>query len=210
MEHRRERNSLLFENRFISVRKFTLQRGDHILLHSGRNRVLFFMSEAHLKIMEPPVAKDLYTEKESVLWHDHTDFLIRNMDQNTAELVIFSLIESAEKLTHDLTQVPLTDQLEKIHMQIKPDNPAVSVLKVRLKARQRFPSHPGVRMILFALSPYTIRYIHEQLGEISKTVKVGDILCHGSDVSSIENLGQNTLTFLVLVLKSPSFESISL
>ncbi len=210
MERRKDKSSLLFENRFISVRKFTLQVGDHILLHSGRNRVLFFLSEAHLKIMEAPVAKDLYTEIESVLWHDHADFLIRNMGLNTAELVIFSLMEDTEKQTHDLTQVPFMDQLEKMDIQIELDNPAVSILKVKLKPRERFPSHPGVRMILFALSPYTIRYIHEQLGEISKTVKVGDVLCHGSDVSSIENLGQNTLTFLVLVLKSPSLESISL
>lgn len=210
MEKSKEKSSLLFENHFISARKFTLFNKDRVLLHSGRNRVLFSLSEANLKILEPPVAKDLFLDPETVVWHDHSDFMIQNSGPGGVELAVFSLLENQVKNDHSHALDSFMEKLANKDLQLKLDNPTVKVLKIKLKPKEHFPPHPGIDLILFALSAYTIRYIHEQLGEISKTVKIGDVLFHGSEVSFIENLGQNNLTFLVLILKSSCHETVKL
>jgi hypothetical protein len=210
MKYQKDHNNLIFENRIVSVRKIRMNTGDSILFHSGRERIMFAVSPLHVRIMELPAARDLVMEKEAVCWHDHSDFTVQNLSNDPAEIVVFSITANSQQ---EYSEEPLRhfiDQLRLQDIQIHIDNPAIQVLKIKLKPKGHLPSHPGVNVILFALSPYTIRYYHENLGEISKTVKVGDVLFHGSEVSAIENLGQNYLSFLVLVLKVPSLESISL
>ena len=193
--------SVVLENEWVRVLRFTLEPGTELPRHDGSGRVVYALSDYTIEWTEGDEApmEKAWTTGEAH-WHAGGPHALRNTGSSTAEFVIFE--RRGEALP---AEAPTTDDVETgpaspEHGQTLLDNEAVRVTEIALEPGQSTGRHWGGHRILFALSDYTIQWSEGDADPVEVSWSAGQAHWHQPAEHVVENIGEGPARYIVVTL----------
>ena len=196
--------SLVLENDYVRVVKFTLGPGDELPWHNGDRRVIYPMSDYTLEWSEgdaPPTRKEWTAG--AVHFHDAATHAAKNTGSTEAQYLVVSrkpiplpVIETYAEEVEDAAEAD-ADHSEAVF-----ENDQVKVIEVHIPPGERQPTHHGLSRVIYALSDYTIAYTSDRSKTEETTVTKGEAHWHEADAHAVENTGESEAHYLIFGWKN--------
>jgi len=92
-------------------------------------------------------------------------------------------------------------QLDMDHAGAVFENEHVRLIEVQLQMAEKQPVHHGLPRLIYALTPYTIKYTSDQMEEKETVLEAGTAHWHTADEHSVENIGETLAHYLIFEFK---------
>jgi quercetin dioxygenase-like cupin family protein len=194
-----EHVSVVLENDWGRVMRFTLEPGSELPRHDASDRAIYALSDYTIEWTE---GDETPTEKSwtagEAHWHAGGPHAVRNTGSSVAEFLIIERTGSelpAEAQAADEAQAgPSSPE----HGRTLLDNEAVSVAEVALEPGQSTGRHWGGYRLIYALSDYTIQWTEGDAEPIEVSWSEGQAHWHQPAEHVAENTGDTPARYLVV------------
>ena len=195
-------STVVFENDFAKVTKFTLAPDESVPTHNSEERVIYSLSDYSLDWEEQ--GENLGTKSwknGDVHFHEAGNHAAKNNGTTTAEWIVFTR-KGGDLLDCDGKDVKKdVNAVSPDFSEVLLDNENYKITKVRLPKGEKLPMHSGVNRIIYSLSDYQIKYDTNKGSEGEKQMKTGDIHWHEACQHAIENTGETDAEYIVVSYK---------
>jgi quercetin dioxygenase-like cupin family protein len=192
---------LLFENDYVMVAEFTIEPGDSIPSHYGRNRAVYALDDYKMKftygdnqIIEEP-------KKDTIHWHQEGIHAAENMGEVVARFIVvfrklsrlfdYSVIGTAKDFTCVAAE----------HSEVLLENPYMRVARFTLLPGETLPLHRGLNRVTYSLTAYDLKYISDTVGTLEQSCDAGSVHYYEADSHAIENSGETAARYLMFEMK---------
>jgi quercetin dioxygenase-like cupin family protein len=191
--------SVVLENEWARVMRFTLEPGSELPLHDASDRVIYALSDYTIEWTEGDEAP---TEKSwtagQAHWHAGGSHAVRNTGSSVAQFLVFErrgpALPAEGQPADEVTAEPSAPE----HGLTLLDNGAVRVTEVTLEPGQSTGRHWGGYRVIYALSDYTIQWTEGDADPGEGNWSEGQAHWHGPADHEVENAGGSPARYLVV------------
>jgi quercetin dioxygenase-like cupin family protein len=191
--------SVVLENEWARVMRFTLEPGAELPRHDASERAVYALSDYTIEWTEgdeAPVEKS-WTAGQAH-WHAGGPHSVLNTGSSVAQFLVFERRGAALPGEEQATDEAEAAQSSPEHVQTLLDNEAVRVAEVTLEAGQSTGRHQGGYRVIYALSDYTIRWAEGDADPVEVSWTEGQAHWHQPAEHEVDNTGDSTARYLVV------------
>lgn len=195
-------HEVIFENDYAKVTKVSLDAGEMLKPHQGKQRIIYSLTDYAIDWEENGKNEGQKSwKKGDVHAHSAGQHSAKNNGNTKAEWLVFTKKEATlpdcdeSKIEEDVNAVSENFAVEKL------DNVNFRVTEINLPQGESLPRHEGVNRIIYSLSDYQITFNSADAENIEKQFKTGDVHWHNACQHAIDNTGETDAKFLVVAFK---------
>lgn len=194
-----EEVSVVLENQWFRVMRFTLEPGSELPRHGASDRAIYALSDYTIEWTEgDDTPKEKSWTAGQAHWHADGPHAVRNTGSSLAEFLVFERREAALPAEAQIADEAQTEPSSPEHGQVLLDNEAVQVTEVNLEAGQSTGRHQGGYRVIYALSDYTVRWTEGDADPAEVNWSAGEAHWHQPAIHEVENTGDSPARYLVV------------
>jgi len=194
-----EEVSVVLENEWTRVMRFTLEPGAELPRHDASGRAIYALSDYTVEWTEgdEAPAEKSWTAGQAH-WHAGGPHAVRNIGSSAAQFLVFErrgdALPAEEQTTDEVEAAPSSPE----HGQVLLENEEVRVTEVTLEPGQSTGLHRGGHRVIYALSDYTIQWTEGDAEPVEVSWVEGQAHWHAPADHEVENTGEGLARFLVV------------
>ena len=80
------------------------------------------------------------------------------------------------------------------------ESPYMRVARFVLQPGESLPRHPGLNRVVYALTPFTVRYASDNWS-VDQTIEAGSVQYYEADTHSVTNIGDTEARYLMFEMR---------
>jgi len=196
-----EKAKLIFENDYVKAVLFDLKPGDKLPMHTGGPRIIYSLSDYKIKWSEGGQESEKEWKMEEAHWHEAVNHAVENTGETDAKYLVVTRKGAALPAAEGYDLAKDASQLDMDHAGAVFENDHVRLIEVQLQMAEKQPIHHGLPRLIYALTPYTIKYTSDQMEEKETVLEAGTAHWHTADEHSVENIGETLAHYLIFEFK---------
>jgi hypothetical protein len=192
---------VVFENDYVQAVEFMLKPGEKLPLHKGGPRALYSLSDYTIKWTEGGQVNEKKWQKGDAHWHNAIAHAAENIGETDANYLVVTRTAIALPETGDYDIAQDASQIDSEHASIVFENEHVRIIDVQIVANESQPGHNGINRLIYALTPYQIKYTSDKMDTTETNMNAGDAHWHTPDNHAVENTGETLAHYLIFEFK---------
>lgn len=191
----------LFENEYAKVVQVKLETGQFLDSHHGENRLIYSLSDYSIDWEEEGNKKGTKSWKAGQ-WHYHDagEHAAQNGGEQTAQWLAFVRKKQSLPACAD-TAMAQHLELDSPFAKTVFENEVFKAIEIELPTSESLPMHLGFNRLIYSQSTYTLQYQDSSSQPTENTFNEGEVHWHDACVHKVENTGQETAHFIVVIFK---------
>lgn len=192
----------VFENDYAKVSFVSLESETRQPKHFGEDRIVYSLNNYTIEFQQDRVdSEENQWERDDIHFHQAGEHRSINAGTRTAEWVVFER-KTVELPPADDLYTDIEEDLSLNETILLFENDLFKVTKVRIESGMAIPEHEGRNRVVYSLSNYTIEYKSEDDEDRTREFQTGDVHWHRAAEHSVDNVGDTTAEFLIVVYKN--------